>query len=378
MALQLKHMLHIKVHVNLADFIKQKIRSEGPISFRDFMELSLYYPGSGYYNSPGEKLGVRGDYYTSPFLTSIFGQIIGKQLEEMWVLLNKKPFTIVEYGAGTGILCEDILEYLKLNKMLYRDLRYCIIEKSQSMLEGQKKKLHEKVKWINSIDEISPVEGCILTNEVLDNFPVHQVIMEEELMEVFVDYQDEFIEKLIPANTELKEFFERSNIHLPQGHRAEVSLAAVDWMEEVAAALSKGFIITMDYGYTAMELCSERRKSGTLVCYHKHKVNDSPYSHIGEQDITAHVNFSSLRQYGSEKGLQYGGFTDQAAFLVGAGITESIRSIERQKEATHSQKAILIQKLLFDLGKKIKILLQYKGLEKPALSGFQFANMASC
>jgi SAM-dependent MidA family methyltransferase len=363
--------------VNLADLIIQKIKSKGPISFHDFMELSLYYPGSGYYDSPGEKIGIRGDYYTSPFLTSIFGQIIGKQLEEMWVLLNKKPFTIVEYGAGTGILCKDILEYLKTNKLLYQDLRYCIIEKCNSMVDIQWKKLDEKVEWLSSISEISPVEGCIFTNEVLDNFPVHQVIMKDQLMEVFVDYQDEFIEKLIPATTQLKVFFERSNIHLPQGHRTEVSLAALNWMEEVATALRKGFIITMDYGYTAMELCSERRKSGTLICYHKHKVNDSPYSNIGEQDITAHVNFSSLRQHGSEKGLEYGGFTDQAAFLLGAGITECIRSIERKKE-TNPQKILLIQKLLFDLGKKIKILLQYKGLKKPALSGFQFANLASC
>lgn len=366
------------MHVNLADLIIQKIESDGPISFHDFMELSLYYPGSGYYNSPGEKIGMRGDYYTSPFLTSIFGQIIGKQLEEMWVLLNKKPFTIVEYGAGTGILCKDILEYLKSNKFLYSDLRYCIIEKSNAMTERQKEKLDEKVEWVNSIQEISPVIGCILTNEVLDNFPVHQVIMKDELMEVFVDYQEAFIEKLFPASSELKGFFEKSNINLPQGHRAEISLAAESWIDEVASALHKGFIITMDYGYTAMELCSERRKSGTVVCYHKHKVNDSPYSHIGEQDITAHVNFSSLRQYGTEKGLEYGGFTDQAAFLVGAGITECIRNIERKNEASNSQKILLIQKLLFDLGKKIKILLQYKGLKKPALSGFQFANLASC
>ena len=364
--------------MDLTELIKEKIKSEGPISFHDFMEESLYHPGSGYYSSTGVKIGMRGDYYTSPFLTPVFGKLIGKQLEEMWILLNKKPFTIVEYGAGTGILCRDILQYLSLNKKFYQNLRYCIIEKSNSMIELQKECLGGNVEWVNSIHEISPVTGCILTNEVLDNFAVHQVIKEDKLMEVYVDYQGEFMEKFLPASPALNEYLHDCNISLPEGHRAEINLEAKYWIEEVAAALQEGFVMTMDYGYTAKELCNESKKSGTVVCYHEHKVNDSPFTNIGEQDITAHVNFSCLRQYGSANGLEYGGFTDQAAFLMGAGIMECIRIIEKENDESGAKKIFLIRKLLLDLGKKIKILLQYKGIAKPALSGFQFASLACC
>jgi SAM-dependent MidA family methyltransferase len=339
------------------------------------MEQSLYHPGLGYYSSPGEKIGIWGDYYTSPFLTPIFGRLIGKQLEEMWVHLNKEPFTIVEYGGGTGILCKDILDYLRSNHKLYHDLRYCIIEKSHSMIERQKKSLGEKVEWVNSINEISPVVGCIFTNEVLDNFAVHQVIMKEELMEVYVDYQGEFVEILVPASTQISEYVNESNINLPEGHRAEINLEAKCWIEELATALEKGFVLTMDYGYTKQELGNERKRSGTMMCYYQHKVNDSPFTHIGEQDITAHVNFSSLIQYGEEKELKYAGFTDQSAFLIGAGIIECIRNIESNSTITGTKEILAIQKLLLDLGKKIKILLQYKGIKKPCLSGFQFASL---
>ena len=129
----------------LSEIIAEKIKREGPISFRDFMEMSLYYPELGYYTSIDDKIGKNGDYYTSSDLTSIFGAMIGTQIEEMWEIAGMEPFTIIEYGAGTGLLCHDILEYLKNNTKLYDELNYCIIEKSAVMREKQKKRLHEKV-----------------------------------------------------------------------------------------------------------------------------------------------------------------------------------------------------------------------------------------
>ena len=119
--------------MELSEILKSKIINEGPISFHDFMEMALYYPSLGYYNSDRNKIGKQGDYYTSPVLTSLFGELIGKQIEEMWALLDKKPFTIVEYGAGTGALCNDILRYLQNNPPLYDELKYCIIEKSEAL-----------------------------------------------------------------------------------------------------------------------------------------------------------------------------------------------------------------------------------------------------
>src|SRR6478752_1207674 len=99
--------------MQLCDIIIEKIKNEGPISFRDFMEMALYYPDLGYYNSLKDKIGAKGDFYTSPYVSASFGAMIGRQIEEMWEILKKKPFKIIEYGAGTGILCHDILDYLK-------------------------------------------------------------------------------------------------------------------------------------------------------------------------------------------------------------------------------------------------------------------------
>ena len=135
--------------MELSEIIKQRIHREGPVSFRDFMEMALYYPGLGYYTNATDKIGKNGDFYTSSNLTPVFGAMIGKQLEEMWRLTGEDNFTIVEYGAGTGMLCHDILNYLHDNSDLYKRVRYAIIEKSGSMREKENTLLHEKVSWYN-------------------------------------------------------------------------------------------------------------------------------------------------------------------------------------------------------------------------------------
>src|SRR5688572_14846279 len=165
---------------SLSEIIIQKIKNEGPVSFHDFMEMALYYPELGYYMSAQNKIGTNGDYYTSSNLTPVFGAMIGRQIEEMWSLLEEKAFTVVEYGAGTGFLCHDILDHLKNNEKSYNQLTYCIIEKSPVMREKEKAHLNEKVIWYNSIRDIPEINGCILSNELLDNFSVHQVVMEDE------------------------------------------------------------------------------------------------------------------------------------------------------------------------------------------------------
>jgi len=179
------------------------------------MEMALYYPKEGYYNSSGDKIGKCGDFYTAPCYTSLFGQMIARQVEEMWHLLGKKNFTIVEYGAGTGILCLDILEALQSNTAFYKKLRYCIIEKSDVLRERQKKILPQNVSWYDHISEIPAFTGCILSNEVVDNFSVHQVVMQKELMEVYVDYDNGFAECLKPAPAPLKDYFAQLNVRLP-------------------------------------------------------------------------------------------------------------------------------------------------------------------
>jgi SAM-dependent MidA family methyltransferase len=318
----------------LSEIIKAQIIENGPMSFRDFMEMALYYPELGYYNAPRDKIGSAGDFYTSANLTPAFGAMIARQIEEMWTALEKKPFTIVEFGAGTGLLCHDILSYLKNNSELYDTLTYCIIEKSVHLQQIQKKHLTEKVSWFASIEEIPKINGCVLSNELIDNFAVHQVVMEDQLQEVFVDYDGDFKEVLKPAAKELVNYFKDLNIQLPNGFRTEVNLEALSWIKKIAQSIENGYVITIDYGNTSAELYHPRKHNGTLVCYHKHQINDNPYQCIGEQDITSHVNFSALCSFGFKNGLECCGLINQAQFLLALGFIEYQKSSFEKLEAS--------------------------------------------
>jgi SAM-dependent MidA family methyltransferase len=366
-----------ELSMELSEIIMQRIGREGPVSFHDFMEMALYYPELGYYNRPDDQIGEKGDFYTSSSLTSVFGAMIGKQLEEMWHLTGKAEFKIVEYGAGTGLLCRDILAYLKNNPAFYDQLHYAIIEKSHSMRERQKKHLIEKTCWYNTIEELGPVTGCILSNELIDNFAVHRVVMEEELMEVFVDMQDGFVEVLRPADQALRDYLAEFNISLPKGFCTEINLEARDWISGAADTLRKGFMLTIDYGYSAEAYYHKKRSKGTLLCYHQHRVNDQPYQHIGKQDITCHVNFSALCRWGHQNGLSCCGLASQAQFLLSLGFHEHLKktcSPEEDVLQLAMAQARLTHTLLVDMGTKFKVLIQQKGFaERPVLSGVNVA-----
>jgi len=350
--------------MTLKEIIIEKIRTGGPITFREFMEMCLYYPELGFYMSPNCSIGKDGSFYTSAYLTSAFGAVIGKQLEEMWNTLGRGEFTVVEYGAGTGILCHDILCYLKNNHgEMYEQLSYSIIEKSPVMRKVEKKLLTEKVSWYHSVGEMPQFRGCIFSNELVDNFAVHQVVMADELMEVYVSYDNGFNELLRPAGPELREYIEELGINLPNGFRTEVNLEAKHWVKEVVHALAQGYVMTIDYGHLSNELYKQSRSNGTLLCYQNHRINESFYEDIGQQDITSHVNFSALRYWGENSGLKEHWFTDQCQFLLAMGFNDFLnQSLSQEKDILlAAKKASMIRHtLLFDMGTKFKVLVQKK------------------
>jgi SAM-dependent MidA family methyltransferase len=353
--------------MSLEEIIIQKIKLDGPISFRDFMEMALYHPDLGYYTAGRDKIGPQGDFFTSSSYTSLFGKLLARQLEEMCEKLEPSQFTVVEYGAGTGMLCHDILRELQRRPEIYNKLHYCIIEKSCLMREKEKEILGDAVTWHDNIKDIGKFSGCVLSNELVDNFSVHEVIMRENLMEVFVDYENGFIEILRPARQELVDYLKELNVRLPKGFRTEINLEIIRWTEEIAACLNKGFFVTIDYGFPSAEFYSHRRSEGTIVCYHKHTINYCPYINIGEQDITAHVNFSALNHWAQKNGFHLNGLTSQAQFLLGLGLANELSTLERP-----SQPTAFIQNFLLDMGKKLKVLVQQKGMEAMRLSGLQF------
>jgi SAM-dependent MidA family methyltransferase len=360
--------------MSLREIIIEKIKKEGPISFRDFMEMALYYPGLGYYTSSQNIIGKQGDYFTGSSLGPVFGAMIARQTEQMWEITGKKNFTIVEYGAGTGALCHDILDYLKNNKEFYEGINYCIIEKSPVMREKEKAHLPGKVSWYNSIKELPSITGCVLSNEVADNFAFHRVEMGEELMEVYVDYKDGFAELLRPAPQILRDYFAELNVTLPQGYRTEINLEATQWISDIASVLKQGYVLTIDYGYLSEDLYNERRKEGTMMCYHRHTLNNNPYIHIGEQDITAHINFSALIHWGAKCGLHYRRLTNQSNFLLSLGFNDYLRNTgvsTGQMAAKAMQASFLTHTLLSEMGRKFKVLVQSKGVRDKALTGLK-------
>lgn len=358
--------------MTLSDIIIQKIKQQGPVRFQEFMEMCLYYPDLGYYCSPETKIGSTGDFYTSSSLTPVFGNLIGKQLEEMWAIMGKEPFTIVEYGAGTGALCVDILSYLRMNPRMYDQLRYCIIEKSPVMRAIEKNHLPDKVSWHDSIEEIPDIVGCILSNELVDTFAVHRVVMDQQLMEVYVNYDTGFQEVLQPATGELSHYLAELNVTLPPGFRTEINLQAVTWIETIAAALKRGYVMTIDYGYASADLYRPSRSEGTLRCYRNHTTNLDWYDYIGAQDITSYINFSALIRWGAKQGLNECGLVDQAHFLLALGFKDALeQSFSQETNVIQAARraAKLSHILLLEMGSKFKFLIQQKGVNGKQLSG---------
>ena len=361
--------------------IVERIREEGPITFERFMSMALYDPDLGYYNTATGKIGREGDFYTSSHLHPIFGAMLGRQITEMWDLLGcPDNFSIVEMGAGAGYVCKDLLESLR-DTDFYSALQYIIIERSPVIRDSQQKLLagfSGKVKWSAALNECRNITGCILSNELLDAFPVHLVRMEDTLKEVYIDFDAEnglFELTGDLSSSELDGYFSEFSIAIEKGHTTEVNLAIRDWLHEINEALLRGFILTVDYGYPSWDYYSEDRNRGTIMCYRKHQLSENPYVHIGQQDITAHVNFSAVKKWGEKLGIKTAGFCGQGVFMVSLGIEDDLkRIVEGAKD--YAFEIARIKKLILPqgMGESHKVLVQYKGTEPPKLRGFSMRN----
>jgi SAM-dependent MidA family methyltransferase len=375
----------------LEQIIIEKIRREGPVPFETFMDMALYHPAYGYYSSSESALGREGDFFTSPHLHPIFGAMIGRQLCELWQTMGKPPeFDIVEMGAGHGYLAKDIFNYLQNTSegmsAFLDSARYIIVEpyaefeKKQRTVLGDLLENQERITWARSLSELKDIKGCIFSNELLDAFPVHLIRMNETVNEIFISYSDnKFIEEMQDvSSSDITNYINIFSNGLPPGYKTEINLRIKKWLESVAAVLKEGFVLTIDYGYSAKEYYTDDRTGGTLLCYHKHALNDSPYRNIGQQDITAHVNFSSLKLWGDDLGLKTVGYCPQGTFLTAAGIDEMIVELYSDS-ADYLSEISKIKRLIFPqgMGESHNVMIQYKGSEMPDLRGFSMRNQAS-
>jgi SAM-dependent MidA family methyltransferase len=364
----------------LVSFIRQQIDSSGGISFANFMQQALYHPKYGYYTAARQRIGKQGDFFTSSSVNSCFGRLIARQLVQMWQLLGRGDFIIAEQGAGEGHLCLDILDALAEEAPdFYAALEYRLIELSPDNRRRQSELLDRhfdsgRISWC-SLSDLQGMEGCFVSNELVDAFPVHLIEKRGgHLQEVYVvNAGEHFTEELRPLSTPaISDYFQRINIEPIEGNRCEVNLAAVDWMTQVTTLLGRGFILTIDYGYLAEELYAPYRHAGTLLCYHHHQTNENPYQYIGCQDMTAHVDFTTLQDIGEQHGLKTLYFGQQYQFLMGLGFLEFLIEMERRESDPKKAQALRMNlKTLIlpegGMGESFKVLVQGKNVGRPEL-----------
>jgi len=301
-----------------------------------------------YYSSPRNPIGTEGDFYTSADLDPIFGQLLAKQFGQ-WAA-EFQTFTIVELGAGKGLLARDILQH--------RRFHYMILERSAEMRRRQQELLNGfGVTWI---DELPPgINGCIFSNEFFDVLPVHRIVRREgALKEIYVDESFSEVEaELTPAVGAL---YERPGGHRPplqEGQSVEVNVEAFKWVRRISDSLERGYHLAIDYGYLRDEFFAQPH--GTLMCYWRHQAVENPYVRIGEQDITAHVNFSDLMEEASFETLL---FATQKDYLIQLGILDEIEKLATAGDSASLQRLLRIKKLILpgSMGERFKVLVQTK------------------
>ncbi len=333
-------------------------QSGGWISFARYMDIALHAPG-GYYAGGARKFGAEGDFVTAPELGRLFGRTLGRQLEELFSGGCAKA--VLEIGAGSGALAEALLERL--------DCDYAILETSAELADRQKQRLGERARWLDRWPE--RWQGVILANEVLDAMPVHTVAWRAEGIAergvVLEDGKLAWAER--PAAGELLEAARRIDVPVP--YQSEIGLAGQAWMRSLGGVLERGVAFVFDYGFPAREYYHPQRSAGTIMCHHRHRSHDDVFWLPGEQDITAHVDFSALAHAAREASLEVLGYATQAQFLVNCGITEVLSEVNVENALRYAPLASEANTLLSpaEMGELFKVLAVGRGVAPP-LRGF--------
>ena len=363
------------------------IRETGPLTFARFMELALYDEEHGYYAtgrsaSAAFPIGREGgDFFTAPCLSPVLAKCLVRQLAEIDERLGHPPvFHLVEMGPGEGTLLRDLLQECQEQRAsLFPRLACILVECSPAFRRRQQETLAawseegDKIRWVDDLQAISDgnLTGTLFSNELVDAFPVHRVRMGQDgLEELYVTSRDHTLQERWgePSTPALSSFLSDLGVELPAGFTTEISLEAVKWIKQVARVVDRGVVITIDYGHVAHDYFAPERKNGTLMGYHRHAVSTNPYSRVGEQDLTAHVNFSSLVCTGEQVGLTTTGFTNLQHFLMSLGIDELIRGCDQESEMVRAAARLLRP---HGMGTTFKILMQHKGVAVSRLRGLR-------
>ena len=311
--------------------MRERILAEGPLSFRDVMHAALYHPSYGYYTNL-RGFGAQGDFVTSPSTHPAFGFLVARQAVDVWDALGRpRPFRILELGGGDGALAASLLSALS-SQPDRPDVDYAIQEPSPALRRAQQSRLgtNHVVVWNPAPSE---QYHLVVANEVADALPVQRVAVRNgQLHELRVTLAPDGALTWIEAEDvppEVRAYFARLKLRPPEGAIADVPTGLETWVPSVAARLVRGLALILDYGYTAEELFSDRRKQGTLLTYYRHTLGSDPLVRLGRQDISAHVDFSTVALLARERGLHVAGVTSQRALLRNLGapqVAQTLRS----------------------------------------------------
>jgi SAM-dependent MidA family methyltransferase len=366
----------------LAALLAERIRRFGPITFAEYMRECLYHPFHGYYS----QLELRrfADYYTSVNVHAIFGRLLARQFAEMWEQLGRPAeFAVLECAAGTGRLAGQILDFAKTALPdFYRVIRYVAVERSPSRCSQMGSRLGQHVaeghcKASIELPACIPV-GCLFSNELIDALPVHRVLQQDgALQEIFVTCSGEtFGEVGLPLSTcAISDYFLAQQVALQDGQQAEAGLEACDWIVEVGRRLERGFVLTIDYAHEAADLFDGHHMAGTVLAYAKHRASEEYYAAPGEQDLTAHANFTALKLWGERSGLETVGLVSQMAFLLALGQENDFADLydEGMDEAARVRARLQLKTLIFpeSMGERFQVLVQKKGVASAKLTGLR-------
>jgi SAM-dependent MidA family methyltransferase len=404
--------------VTLRQEIEQEIRERGPMAFARYMELCLYHPESGYYSRNASQFGKAGDFYTSSDVHAVFGRLLARQFEEMWrVLGSPAQIEILELGPGRGLFAQDVLDWAeKKFPEFFAALHYSLAERSpvlRKRIQGTLEKHFAAGKASLCVDDdrvsgqavcadgsagpnkigkgpasavpnrsplaraLAPeVPSIIFANEFFDAFPVEVLSSQGKLL--IGEHEGRFIETWAPALTEELDLLDRYSVHPEAGERIEVSLGAQDYMSKLAASLQRGFMVVIDYGYTRPELLTGRHR-GTVTAFRQHSVSANPYEAPGEQDITAHVNFTALAAAAELQGMYMHPLVTQSQFLLGIGehnqFADTFEDCRLPQE--RAKVALQLKHLITPegMGESFQVLVGSKGVEPERigrLSGLSF------
>jgi SAM-dependent MidA family methyltransferase len=356
----------------------------GWISFARYMELALYAPGLGYYSAGSAKLGAAGDFVTAPEISALFGQTLAQQIA---ALISPGTPDVLELGAGSGKLaCDVLLEFEALGKLpakyLILELSGELRERQRQLLQARVPQLVDRVQWLQALPD--KFCGTVIANEVLDALPVHIVVWRgATIAERGVSGTDEggFVWVERPAADALLEVARAIGDTIPESHSdngyiSEINLAAPALIASLAASIERGAILITDYGFPRHEYYHAQRDSGTLMCHYRHRAHPDPFYLPGLQDITAHVDFTAIRDAAISHGMRCLGFATQGQFLINCGITDVLARISPNELARYLPRAAEAQKLLSpsEMGELFKVIALGKDVG-PDLRGFVAGDM---